>query len=224
MDESRTVPNAPSTSELEDFWMKGHLAGESEEGTPAELAETTENQRTEAIGIDMPGVGNVRPDTGATIPDRHATHTERMPELLRELTVLQLLHAASRIAAERIQKLHDGIGYLCMECFRSAAASGYIPHTPTCNTGRTLNLIRELSGEPNLLINPAKKEAAPERETSAAELRHEDGVESNGRSGDGIRARGFFDEPWRLEGYKGIPTADLDEVTRIYESRKGGAR
>lgn len=131
---------------------------------------------------------------------------------------------------------------------------------------------RDLAHRDWMEINPAERRAAPERGTSAAELRREDGVEGNDRMGDGIRTRGMFDEPWRIEGYKdwhagssnatffvgvgdglahqvyelkgtlpnarhavdrliacvntcaGIPTAELDGVTRIYESRQGGAR
>lgn len=287
MDASHTVPQP--AIKLEDFLLAHN------DGAPAAQAETTQNLDSNdfseshmalgSVGVDVPGVGHVLPDEPLD-PTHHGLMDARpfYRETARALAVQRLLTAAENLARKNLGYRADWLitGEMifgCNECGKGQATSAQgIAHKDTCNTGRVLRLVREFSEV--LQNNPEEKEAVPERGTSVAEPRREDGVDARGYVGDGIRARGFFDEPWRIEGYKdwnlgsneatffigvgdgiahqvyelkgtlpnarfslermiacvnacaGIPTAKLDDVSRIFEAnpayfsivKQGGAR
>lgn len=144
----------------------------------------------EPIGIDMPGVGVVRPGQSSPAelrPGRESAGDEvsRDGDLvggaeLRERLFAQLIFAARDLAQEQIEPATEHESAFCTECGVDEHRGVIAHEPPSCRTGRVLELLVELTGTLNLKLD--QKEAATDEEAHA---------------GDGTRPRG-------LEKFKGV--------------------
>jgi|GEM_PF-4047635 len=167
-------------------------------------------------GIDMPGVGVVRPGVspdapgedsagdgipaigrdpvaGASLNDNlRASVALRDMETgeQRERLFSQLIFASRDLAHEQIEPATEFESAFCTECGEDADAQGVIAHVPVCHAGRVLQIIADLLATLNL--KPEQKEAA--------------NTDEEARAGDGIRPQG-------LEHFKEL-IKDLGDVVR----------
>lgn len=189
MGEPRNVP-AVSIPEAESFRNDGIAAG---------LAEPTE-KLTNHLGVDMPGVGLVPEGEDSSLeaqtasPAHWRSDADQKPEnhnaVPRENLLAKLISAARNLAHHNIE-LGISIGpvgtsRICGECFMEESL-GVLTHTPSCWTGKVLDIIAALCDNArNSLSKSQTKEAVS--------------AEKNASAGAGMRSCGNYGEPWNFLG------------------------
>jgi hypothetical protein len=193
--------NVPAVSAIE--------ADESAHGTPAGMAETTQNLDIRTLAdfpcctpVDVPRVGLSHAYNCAnsgcryTVQGRESAPGE-MPETLlavleqekRDALLSDLVSAAQDLAQRNLRKSHligTVVGFEirtagCVECLRPALSDSQ-PHNADCRTGRVLDLVAALLATPvtaQVDLSLNRKEAVPAEETNRAC----DGTRPRGLSG-----------------------------------------
>jgi hypothetical protein len=185
--------HAVSTSEAEKFWTEGQDATQSSTGVNEPETSTLDDQLRASLalidseGIDMPGVGVVRPagvspvelrsrreSAGDEVPqmERDPVAGAKVENRRRERLISQLIFAARDLAQEQIEPTDGTEPAFCTECIADEV-NGAIAHERLCRTGRVLVVIDGLIG--TLVSKPDQKEAVTDEEAHA---------------GDGTRPRG----------------------------------
>lgn len=160
----------------ESFWTEGFDARQFATGENPETSTTSES-----IGIDLPGVGNVRPDEISPVCAGRESAVGEVPSgdlaggvnlAGRERLIWQLVFAGMRLADAQIEPADRTEPAFCTECVVDEH-DGAIAHKLECRTGRVHAVIAELIGT----LTPTQKETATDGEQPGA--------------GDGIRPHGF---------------------------------
>jgi hypothetical protein len=130
--------------------------------TQNQSSRSTADEDRESFGVDVPGLGLVRPQPLPATLERLLAQEER------EAFLIELLFAGRELAQKRLAPLSP-VGTWCMECFETSQDRGItIAHKQGCATGRVLAILSRIcvSAETQ---NLTAKEAAPDQKIGRAD-------------------------------------------------------
>lgn len=199
-------PPALSITEAEEFFGDGTDARSTSSGEQPE----TIQQLSDSVGIDLPGVGHVRPNVLASRSGREDDAVGEIPLPLRNqadgVSLLgELVAAATDLAEAQIEPATESEPAMCTECVKDAAEPAGIVHAHNCRVGRLQKLIAKV------VTQPTTKEAATDGERPEAG----DGIRPHGLTRVDAERRRIRDAFDKIAAVNTVTLCSLDEMEKI---------